>query len=168
MQLFPDHTFHLARTFNAPRELVFKAWTEADHMLEWWGPVGMTMRIAKMEFRPGGVFHYSMTTPDGTEMWGKFVYREIAPYERLVFVNCFADAAGNPIRHPMAPTWPLEMLSTLVFHEHDGKTTLEMSAIPINATDEESAAFAAAHASMQQGWKGTLEQLEAYLAQRGS
>src|SRR5258708_172951 len=104
--------FVLTRVFDAPRHLVFKAWTESDRLAKWWGPAGFTMLISKLEFRPGGVFHYCMRSPDGHEMWGKFVYREITPPERLVFVNSFADEAGNPVRHPLSATWPLEVLST--------------------------------------------------------
>ena len=61
---------------------------------------------SKMDLRPGGTYHYGMRTPDGKEMWGRFVYREIIPPERIVFVNSFSDPEGGITRHPMAPTWP--------------------------------------------------------------
>jgi uncharacterized protein YndB with AHSA1/START domain len=155
--------FSLTRVFNAPRAEVWKAFTEAGRLTQWWGPKGFTMEVAKLDLRPGGVFHYGMRSPAGHEMWGKFVYREIAPPERLVFVVSFTDAEGNIQRHPMSATWPLEVLNTMTLTEEDGKTTLHMSGVPINATEEEEKTFDAGRQSMQQGFKGTLDQLEEFL-----
>jgi uncharacterized protein YndB with AHSA1/START domain len=106
-----------------------------------------------------------MKAPDGSPMWGKFVFREIAPPERLVLISSFSDEAGGTTRHPMAPTWPLQLLSTFTFEEEpDGKTRLTIRWSPHNATEEERKVFDGAHGSMQQGWSGTLEGLESYLA----
>jgi uncharacterized protein YndB with AHSA1/START domain len=156
--------FSIVRKFDAPRELVFKAWTESERLAHWWGPKGYRIRIAKLDFRPGGVFHYSMTTPSGDEWWGKFVYREIVPPERLVFVNSFSDAQGGVTRAPMSPTFPLEILSTITFTEHDGRTTVTLRGVPLNASEEESKTFAGMRESMQKGWTGTMNQLAEYLA----
>jgi uncharacterized protein YndB with AHSA1/START domain len=104
--------FIISRDFDAPRERVWKAWTRQDHM-EWWGPKGVSIQHAKLDLRPGGVFHYAMRTPDGRDMWGKWVIREIVEPERLVFVNSFSDEAGGLNRHPMKDTWPMELLSTI-------------------------------------------------------
>ena len=118
-----------------------------------------------MDLRPGGTYHYAMQTPDGKVMWGKFAYREIVPPEKLVFINSFSDEAGGVTRHPMAPTWPLEMLSVFTFEEQPGgKTKFTIRWSPHNATGEERKTFDAGHASMTQGWGGTMEQLAAYLA----
>jgi uncharacterized protein YndB with AHSA1/START domain len=156
--------FVLTRTFDAPRDLVFKAWAESERLARWWGPKGFTLLVGKLEFRPGGVFHYAMRSPDGRAMWGKFVYRAIVPPERIVFVNSFADEAGNLVRAPFSPTWPLEVLSTVTFSEHGGKTTLTLRGVPLNATEAERKSFEAGHESMQKGWAGTLDQLAGYLA----
>lgn len=156
--------FSLNRTFDAPRDLLWRVYTEPEHLAKWWGPTGMSMRKAAVDLRPGGLFHYGMATPDGHEMWGKFVYRDIAPRRRLVFVVSFSDPEGGTTRHPMAPTWPLEMLNVVLFEEHEGRTTLRMRSTPLNATAEECEVFAKGFPSMQQGFKGTLDQLEAYLA----
>jgi uncharacterized protein YndB with AHSA1/START domain len=156
--------FVITRVFDAPRDLVWKAFTEPQRMKEWWGPKGVTITKSEMDLRPGGSYHYAMRTPDGNTMWGKFVYREITPPSRMVFVNSFSDEAGGVTRHPMAPTWPLEMLSTFSFEEEDGKTRFTVRWSPLNASAEERATFAAGHASMQQGWGGTLDKLAAYLA----
>ena len=99
-------------------------------------------------------------------MRGKFVYREIVAPERLVFVVSFTDEEGNLKRHPMSPTWPLEVFNTTTLTEQDGKTTQTIHGVPINATEEEPKTFEAGRDSMKQGFKGTLDQLAPYLASR--
>jgi len=156
--------FVISRVFDAPRELVWKAWTEPDRLKEWFGPKGVTISKLTMDLRPGGVCHYGMRMPNGQEMWGKWTFREVVAPERLVLINSFSDAAGGITRHPMSPTWPLETLSTTTFAETGGKTTLTINWSPYNATDAERETFDSSHASMSQGWGGTMEQLTAYLA----
>lgn len=159
-----DREFVITRVFDAPRELVFKAYSEAERLMHWWGPKGFTMRVSTLDFRPGGVFHYCMRSPDGHDMWGKFVYREIAAPERIVFINSFSDAEGNLVRAPFSPTWPLEVLNTLTLSEHEGKTTLTLRGGPYNATEAERKTFDDAHDSLRQGFTGTFDQLADYLA----
>lgn len=155
----------ITRVFDVPRELLWKAFTEPERMALWWGPKGFRVRVSKMDLRPGGIYHYCLRSPDGSDMWGKSVYREIVAPERLVFVNSFSDEKGALTHHPMSPTWPLEMLSTFAFDkEHEGKTKLTIRWPPLNATEEERKTFEAGHESMQQGWTGTLDQLAEYLA----
>jgi uncharacterized protein YndB with AHSA1/START domain len=125
------------------------------------------MDVAKLDFRPGGMFHYSMQTPDGNVMWGRFVYREIEEPVRIVFVNSFSDEHGNITRAPFAATWPLEVLNHLSLSEKNGKTTITLKGGPINATDDERKTFAGAFSSMQQGFTGTFDQLEEFLAATG-
>lgn len=146
------------------RELVAKAWTESEHLKKWWGPKGFTMSISGLELRPDGVFHYSQKSPEGHEMWGKFVYHEINLPEELVFTSSFSDEKGNTVRAPFSATWPLEILNTLTFFEHNGKTKLMMRGVPVNATEEEHETFKAMHDGIRQGFAGTFEQLEDYLA----
>ena len=156
--------FVISRTFDAPRELVFKAWTEPQHLAQWWGPKGMAIKVHRLNLERGGIFHYSMHTPDGHEMWGKFVYREIVPPARLVFVNSFSDKDAGITRHPMSAEWPLEVLSVITFTETAGKTTVKLQGIPINATESERKTFAAGFESMKKGFGGTLDQLAEHLA----
>ena len=105
-----------------------------------------------------------MRSPAGQEMWGKWVYREIAPPERLVFVQSFSDEAGNTTRAPFSADWPLEVLSVVTFAEHGGRTTVTLRGVPVNATEAERKTFAAGYESMRQGWAGTLDQLAEHLA----
>lgn len=155
--------FVISREFDAPRQRVWQAWTEVERLKQWFSPKGFTVIAAKMDFRPGGSYHYGMRTPTGQEMWGKWVFREIKAPERLVLVNSFSDAAGGMTRHPMSPTWPREMLSTSTFSEKNGKTTLTLEWLPVNATPEEIATFEAGREGMKMGWTGTMEQLIDYL-----
>ena len=158
-----EREFVITRVFDAPRDLVFKAWTEAERLTHWWGPKGFTMLSCKLDLRPGGVFHYGMQGPDGGDMWGKWVFREIVSPERLVFTLSFSDEEGNTVRAPFSSDWPLEVLSTVTFTEHGSKTTLTMRGVAINSTQTERQAFKAMFDSMENGWTGTLDQLDDYL-----
>ena len=157
--------FVISRTLDAPRDLVWKAFTEEDRLAKWFGPKGATVIHSKNDLRPQGVYHYAMRTPDGVEMWGKWVYREILKPQRLVYVSAFSDPKGGITRHPMAPDWPAEMLSTLTFEEKNGRTTVTLTWAAINASAAERKVFNDNFASMNGGWTGTFEQLEAYLAE---
>ena len=159
----PD--FVISRVFDAPRDLVWECFTDPERMKQWWGPKGFTVIASKMDLRPGGTYHYGMKAPDGSAMWGKFVFREVVAPERMVFINSFSDEAGGITRHPMASSWPLELLSVFTFEEQPGgKTKFTVTWRPHNATAEEQATFDAGHDSMRKGWGGTLEQFETYLA----
>lgn len=122
------------------------------------------MLVHTLDFRPGGVFHYSMRSPEGQIMWGKFVYRDMQAPERLVFVSSFSDAEGAITRAPFSPSWPLEIVNTVTLSESEGNTTITLRGGPINATEEERATFWNAQESLQRGFAGTFDQLAAYLA----
>lgn len=159
-----DREFVISRVFDVPREFMFKVWTDPAHMQRWWGPKDFKVIHSRMDLRPGGSYHYGMKAPDGGTMWGKFVYREIVKPERIVFVDSFSDENGGITRHPMNPSWPLEMLSTITFTEQAGKTTVTVRWAPLNATEDERKTFESGMESMHKGWTGTLDQLAAYLA----
>jgi len=156
--------FAISHIFNAPREQLWKAWTKRERLMQWFGPKGSTMPVAKTDFRPRGVCHFCLRSPDGREMWGKWVFREIVEPEKLVFVHSFSDAAGGLTRHPLHPSWPLELLATVTFAEQNHRTALTVQWLPLNPTDEERKTFDSSHESMKQGWSGTFEQLADYLA----
>lgn len=157
--------FVISRIFDAPRGLVWQCFTQADRMKAWWGPAGVKIAKSRMDFRVGGIYHYGMENAAGDIMWGRMLYREIASTERIVFINSFSDEAGGLTRHPLAPNWPLQMLSTFTFEEQSGgKTKFTVRWQPYEATAEEQAAFDAGHASMTGGWSGVFDKLEAYLA----
>lgn len=87
----------ITRVFDAPRELVWKAWTDPKYVMQWWGPKGFTAPVCKMDFRVGGKFLCCMKSPDGQEFWNAGEYHEIIPYEKIVSTMYFADAKGNKI-----------------------------------------------------------------------
>lgn len=104
------------RVFDAPRELVWKAFTEADALAKWWGPREWNTTNSKLDLKVGGEWLYCMTGPDGTESWGKATYTEITPPERLVYEDAFSDASGG-----VNPDMPVMVIS-YEFTEQDGKT----------------------------------------------
>ena len=159
--------FVVSRVFDAPRELVWKAWTEADRLKEWFGPKGVTIPTVKMDLRPGGVCLYAMRMPNGQEMWGKWTFREVVAPERLVLISSFSDANGGVTRHPMSPTWPRETYSITTLTEKDGKTHMRLEWTAYHATSEEQATYDAAHDGMTQGWSGSMNALDAYLKTLG-
>ncbi len=160
--------FTLSRDFAAPREKIWRAWTDPAALLGWWGPMGFALHHAALDLRPGGLFHYGMRAPDGSPMWGRFVFREIVSPERLVWVNAFSDAAGGVTRHPYAPDWPAEMLASITLAEIPGGTRLHLASSALDASPEETAVFDGNHASLTQGWGGTMDRLEAFLAAPGA
>jgi uncharacterized protein YndB with AHSA1/START domain len=144
----------ITRIFDAPRELVWEAWTDPQHFKRWWGPKDYTCPFCEMDFRVGGKYLNCMRSPEGPEYWSTGVYREIVPNERLVFTDCFADEQGNVVpatHYGMSPDMPLEMLVIVTFEDLGGKTKmiLEHMGIPVGPDSE----------GAQQGWSESFEKL---------
>jgi uncharacterized protein YndB with AHSA1/START domain len=142
-----DRVLTITRIFDAPRSLVFKAWTDSDHMARWWGPRGFKSDVIKNDLRPGGNYRIHMLGPDG-DHWSQGVYREVVPPERLVMVGSWADAQGNPTRP--------ETTLTLLFEDVGGKTKLTLH----NAVFES----VTARDLHNGGWTSALDCLAEYLA----
>ncbi|MGH7865428.1 MAG: SRPBCC domain-containing protein [Candidatus Binataceae bacterium] len=138
----------ITRIFDAPRSLVFKAWTEPERQVCWLGPEGFTGTIIKMDVRPGGMYRFHMRAPDGSDHWLQGVYHEIVAPERIVSTYAWADADGRPTRP--------ETLLTVTLEEHDGKTKLTL-----HQSVFESVTARDAH---QGGWSSSLGRLAEYLA----
>jgi uncharacterized protein YndB with AHSA1/START domain len=109
------------------------------------------------------MLHYAMRTPEGEDLWARWVYREIAAPERLVFLNSFSDPEGGLAPVPGAPEWPLQMLTTITFDEQNGGTLVTVCWSPYAASALEHATFDSGHDSMRDGWSGTFEKLAEYL-----
>jgi len=122
----------IERIFDAPRELVWKAWTDPVQLKRWWGPKIFTSPAAEIDFRVGGKYLFAMRSPEfneGQSIWSTGVYREIVPLERIVCTDCFADENGNVVpasHYGMTEDFPLEMLVTVTFEEIDGKTRMTL------------------------------------------
>jgi uncharacterized protein YndB with AHSA1/START domain len=142
----------ITRVFDAPRELVWKAWTDPRHVAQWWGPKHFTNPVCELDVRPGGVFLVHMMGPDGTVYPSKGVFQEVVEPERLVFTStAFEDADGNPM---------LAARNTVTFEEQGGKTKLTLHAVVVKATPEVEEALA----GMEQGWNESLDKLVEHLA----
>ena len=160
----PVEDFVITRVFDAPRDTVWKAWTEPEHIKHWWGPKGMDVVSCTLDLRVGGMCHYCLRGPDGEDMWGRYIYREIVPPERLVFIVSFSDPKGGITTHPMSPTWPRQMHSTVTFKAQGNKTEVTIRWQPLEATDIEIETFDEGRDSMRQGWGGSLDRLAVHLA----
>ncbi len=156
--------FVIERVYDAPRDRVWQAWTEAERLKQWFSPKDFRMTRCTLELRPGGLMHYCLRGPDGNDLWGRWVIREIEKPRRLVFVVSFSDPAAGITTHPMAPDWPREMLSTVELEEQGARTLVRVRWIPTNATEAEKKAFEDGRESLKAGWTGTLDHLEQYLA----
>jgi uncharacterized protein YndB with AHSA1/START domain len=124
-----EHELVITRVFNAPRELVWKAWTEPEHFMQWWGPKHFTSPYCEIDLREGGKYLNSMRSPDGKDFWTTGVYKEIVPMQRLVFTDCFSDEKGNVVPasdYGLPGDWPPELLVTVTFEENRGKTTITL------------------------------------------
>lgn len=141
----------ITRILDAPRDLVWKLWTDAKHMAQWWGPKDFTNPVCELDVRPGGAWRIVMRSANGTEYPCGGVYREIVAPERLVFTNIATDNEEKPI---------LDGLTTVIFAEHGSKTklTLQTRATAL-------VAYAAAYLTgMKEGWSQSLDRLEALAA----
>ncbi|HJT24030.1 MAG TPA: SRPBCC family protein, partial [bacterium] len=162
--------FVINRSFNAPLELVYDVWSKPEHLSRWMPPTGFTMKFIEVDMRPGGKGFYSMTDAGGKmTMYGKAQYLEFTRPNRIVYTQQFADEKGNTAHHPMSPTWPETMLTTVLFTaEGPDQTrvtiTWEPYGKPVAAETE---TFIKARAGMAQGWGGSLDKLEDYLEQQG-
>jgi uncharacterized protein YndB with AHSA1/START domain len=144
----------ITRTFDAPRELVWKAWTDPKHFQRWWGPKDYTCPFCQMDLRVGGKYLNCMRSPEGQEYWSTGVYREIIPMERIVFTDCFADEQGNVVpatHYGMSADFPLEMLVTVIFEDSGNKTkmTLQHVDLPAGEMTEQTGA----------GWNESFDKL---------
>jgi uncharacterized protein YndB with AHSA1/START domain len=134
----------ITRVFDAPRELVFETWTKPEHMVRWWGPRGFTLPVCEIDLRSGGVFRFVMRGPDGRDYPFDGVYLEIVPPERIVFSGIIHDEPGH------------EVLTTVTFVEHEGKTKLTVHQTYSFESD--------ATRGAPEGWTQSLDRLTEYLA----
>jgi uncharacterized protein YndB with AHSA1/START domain len=149
----------ITRIFDAPRRRVFEAWTEAEHLMRWFGPRGFTTPFCTIDFRVGGAFRYCMRSPEGRDYWGIGIYREIVSPERIVYTDAFTDADGNPVapsHYGMSSSHPAETLVTVTFEEQNGRTKLTLRhGIPETVTERD---------GTQQGWNELFDRLAELLA----
>ncbi len=118
--------FKIERIFNAPREMVFKAWTNPVYVKQWWGPEQFTSPHCKIDFKVGGQFHFCMRSPNGAEYWNIGTYKEIVVPERIVTIMHFSDKDANilPSSHHFGESdFPNEMIDIVTFEKLEGVKT---------------------------------------------
>lgn len=157
--------FVINRTFDAPLELMFEMWTKPEHFSQWLPPAGLEMQFVRSDIRPGGSTFYFMAG-GGLKFHGKIEYRKIEKPGCLVYTQQFCDENGKVARHPLAPTWPETMLTTVkLTAEGPDRTRVTVTWEPCGAiTPEELAAFIQEKAGMTRGWTGSFDKLEERLA----
>jgi uncharacterized protein YndB with AHSA1/START domain len=151
-------------SFEAPLDLVWDMWTNPKHVAKWLPPTGMTMEYIKADISTGGTSHYSMSG-NGMKMYGKAHYREMTKPSKLVYTQIFVDEKETISRHPMAPTWPETMLTTVLF-EAEGVNQTRVNIrweIDGNASAAEIETFNKAKTGMTQGWSGSFDKLDNHL-----
>jgi uncharacterized protein YndB with AHSA1/START domain len=157
-----DGELLITHTFNAPRDVVWRAWSDLDYLKRWHAPAGCVIDFVRFDFREGGGFHSCIKNPAFGDCWCVGVYREIRKPERIVYTMAVADQSGNLVTPATAghdPEWPAETTVTLTFEERDGKTRLTLH----QTVSESLAKRTGAHPS----WLGMLGRLDKELAASG-
>lgn len=159
-----NQEFTISRIFNAPQDLMFKLWTEVEHLSSWHGPKGFKVTKTTMDARPGGMYHFCFVSPGGDEIWARFIYTEVSPNDRLMWVQSFSNESAEICRFPLVDDWPLEMTTTVTFHpEDENRTRVTVSSTPLNASDTEIQVFVDELPGMNEGWTGSFEKLDDYI-----
>lgn len=141
-----DRELVVSRVIDAPRSLVFKAWTQPEHVACWWGPQGFTTIGCQMDIRVGGAYRFGMRSPDGTDYWKVGVFREIVEPERIVFTFAWENADG---------TLDHELLTTVTFAEQGTKTKLTLRQAVFETTERRD--------SHVTGWTSCFERFAEYM-----
>ncbi|OWK41699.1 SRPBCC family protein [Fimbriiglobus ruber] len=150
----------ITRVFDAPRDLVFRAWTTPEYLARWYAPKGCTTLYRSFDFHPGGTFHSCIRSPNGYECWCIGAYREIVVPERIAYTLVIANEKGSPVDPEAAgmdPNWPQETTVTVTFEGQNGKTKLTLR----QTVSELIAKRTGAHPS----WLEMLDRLAINLAQ---
>lgn len=147
----------IVRFFDTPIEQVWKAWTEPERMMRWWGPKGFTSPVVKIDFRVGGKYLLDMRSPDGKDYWSTGIYKKIVPMKEIVVTDSFADENGKVVPasyYGMGPGFPLETQIILTFEEHGGKAKFTLRYPDPGRLSVKDLA------NMRQGWNESFDKLE--------
>lgn len=153
----------LERMFDAPRELVWKAWTDPELLSRWYGPRVETI-VHRLDLRPGGLWLVEMKW-GGKSSYQRVEYTEVVSRERLVWLHSNSDAAWNIAPSQMMANWPLTLLTTVTFETVGTKTKVRLTWVPHHASDAEIACFAAAIGGLDKGWGAGMDLLAKLLSE---
>jgi uncharacterized protein YndB with AHSA1/START domain len=143
----------ITRTFDAPVDLVWRAWTKPEIMKQWWGPKNFTTPSLIMDFKVGGKYLSCMRSPDDVDYWSTGVYKEIVPLKKIVCTDSFSNTEGKIISaalYGMSPDYPPEMQITINFEDLNDKTKMTLSHDGIPESDQ---------AMCSQGWNESFDKL---------
>ena len=149
---------YINQIFNSSLSKVWKAWTEPESIMKWWGPKNFTAPVIKLDLKEGGSYLYGIRSPEGIDSWNTGVFKEITPMNQIIATNSFSDSDGNIVPasyYGMSGDWPLKSDVKIIFEEVNGKTrlTLLYQGLP----DRKNRDFAEA------GWKQSFDKLASYL-----
>lgn len=157
-----DRELVMTRTFDAPRERVFRAWVEPERLAAWWGPTDFTVPTCELDVRIGGAYRLCMRSPEGRDYWLAGEYLEISAPERLVMTQWFADADGNnvgPAAHGLDTDVPSVMTLTVTLAEEDGRTVQTVhQSMRLDVAERYQATV---------GWDQSFDKLQADVERRG-
>ena len=156
-------TYVLERTFDAPREMVWKGWTDPELLPRWYGP-GVETKVHSLELKPGGLWLLEMQW-GGNSQYQRVEYTEVSAPQRLVWLHSSADADWRVIDNPMMPGWPRVLLTTVTFEQEGAGTKLRLTWVPHEASEAEIACFAGALGGMDKGWGAGMDLLKELLAE---
>ena len=156
-------TYVLERVFDAPRELVWKTWTDPELLPRWYGP-GVETIVHRLEVKPGGLWLDEMRMGSGSH-YERIEYTEVTPPERLVWLHSICDADWNVAANPMMPDWPRVLLTTVTFQDDGGRTRLRLTWAPHEASDAAVTSFAAAMGGLDRGWGAGMDLIAELLAE---
>jgi uncharacterized protein YndB with AHSA1/START domain len=148
----------LDREFDAPRDVVWRAWTDPELLSRWYGP-GVETIIHQFDLQAGGTWLNEMRWGDNAD-FSKMVFQEVVEGEKMVWLQSSSDSEWNIITSPMMPGWPRVLQTTVTFEELGAKTKVRLTMVPIDATDEEIVCFAEAMSGMDNGWGGGYKILD--------
>ncbi|MCP4429608.1 MAG: SRPBCC domain-containing protein [Gammaproteobacteria bacterium] len=156
----------IIREFKAPRQLVFDAWTQVEHLNNWMFPMqGCSCEFVSADITDGGSSLHRVTMPNGHEMWLFTRYEEVKSPQKLVFLQYFSNQNGDIVPMTHIPDWPKDMLATLLFEEiSENNTRLTFLWEPRDPTSQEVEAFESTRADHESGWGAGMEQLRIYLS----
>ncbi len=154
--------YRIDRVFEAPLEMVWRAWTDPEILAEWYGP-GVETIIHKFDLTPGGEWLNEMKWGEKSDL-SRMVFQEIEPQKKLVWKHYSTDAEWNTIANPMMENWPRELLTTVEFEAAGSKTNVSLILEALNTTEAELACFAEKAAGLEQGWGGGFKVMDEIFA----
>lgn len=161
MNELPEYV--LDREFDAPREIVWRAWTDPDLLHRWYGP-GVETKIHQFDLQPGGAWLNEMRWGDKAD-FSKMLFQEVIRPEKLVWHHSSTDSDWNVAANQMMPDWPRVLLTTVLFEDLGDKTNVRLTQVPIDATDAEIECFAKMMAGMDNGWGGGYKLIDEIIAE---